>query len=99
MTHYARRKDANHNAITAMALACGFAVYDTSGMGNNFPDLVVAFERTPGNWHCELWEIKSARGKLRDGQKQFFARWPGPKAVIRTDADVQARRDALMGGR
>ena len=99
MTHYARRKDANHNAITAMALACGFAVCDTSAFGNNFPDLVVAFERTPGNWITELWEIKSGKGKLRDGQKQFFAQWPGPKAVIRTDADVQARRDALMGGR
>lgn len=96
MTHYARRKDSNHNAISAMAQACGFAVCDTSAFGNDFPDMVVAFEVRPGDWVQELWEVKSGNKKLRDGQKKFFATWPGPKAVIRTDADVQARREELL---
>lgn len=99
MSRHARRKDSNHNAITQMALACGFAVCDTSAFGDSFPDLVVAFERKPGDWTCELWEIKSQRGKLRDGQKRFFETWPGPRAVIRTDADVQARREQLLNER
>lgn len=91
MTRYARRKDNNHNDITAIAGACGFIVCDTSAFGNDFPDMVVAW----GPFNI-LWEIKTAKGKLREGQKRFFDEWPGAKAVIRSDKDVMAQRDFWM---
>lgn len=93
MTRYARRKDNNHNDITAIAGACGFIVCDTSAFGNDFPDMLTAFEVMPDVWVNDLWEIKTVKGKLREGQKKFFATWPGPKCVIRTDDDVKARRE------
>ena len=93
MSHYARRKDANQNDITAMAGACGFIVLDCSRFGDNFPDVIVAFEVSPSVWRVDMWEIKTAKNKLREGQKRFFATWPGPKCVIRSDDDVRARRE------
>jgi hypothetical protein len=33
------------------------------------------------------------KGKLREGQSKFFEMWPGPKCVIRSLDDVQARRE------
>lgn len=91
MTRYARRKDSNQPEITAMAHACGFITLDTSAFGNDFPDMMVAW----GPFNI-LWEIKTAKGKLRDGQKRFFDEWPGAKAVIRNDKDVMAQRDFWM---
>lgn len=93
MSKYARRKDSNQPEITAMAHACGFITLDTSAFGNDFPDMMVAFEVRPSVWINDVWEVKTARGKLREGQKKFFATWPGPKAVMRTPDDVAARRE------
>ena len=92
MSRYARRKDANQLEITAMAHACGFITLDTSAFGNDFPDMVVAFETRPGVFVNDFWEVKTLKGKLREGQARFFETWPGPKAVIRTDEDVRQRR-------
>jgi hypothetical protein len=93
MTRYARRKDSNQPEITAMAHACGFITLDTSAFGNDFPDMMVAFEIAPGRWLNDLWEVKTLKGKLREGQSKFFEMWPGPKCVIRSLDDVQARRE------
>ena len=91
MSHYARRKDANQNDITAMAQACGFIVLDCSRFGDNFPDVLVAW----GPFNI-LWEIKTAKSKLQNGQRRFFDEWPGAKAVIRSDKDVIAQRVLWM---
>lgn len=93
MSRYARRKDSNQLEITAMAHACGFITLDTSAFGNDFPDMVVAFETRPGVYVNDFWEVKTLKGKLREGQARFFETWPGPKAVVRTPADVAARRE------
>jgi len=93
MSKYARRKDSNHNDIAAAAGVFGFITLDTSRFGDDFPDMLVAFEIRQDVWRNDLWEIKTAKGKLREGQSKFFETWPGPKAVIRTNDDVAKRRE------
>jgi hypothetical protein len=78
-----------------MAHACGFITLDTSAVGNDFPDMMVAFEIAPGRWLNDLWEVKTLKGKLREGQSKFCEMWPGPKCVIR--ALMMCRRGESFG--
>jgi hypothetical protein len=48
-------------------------------------DLLVGW---PG--HNMLLEVKAAKGELTEAQEEFFATWPGPKAVVRTEAEALA---------
>ena len=87
MRRYANRRDANEPALVEAARAIGFKVFYTSELG----DLVVQFgERT------ELWECKTATGKLTAGQCRLRA--AGLKAVtMRTVDDVlEAKKRFLL---
>ena len=54
-------------------------------MGKGVPDLLAGTPR--GN---TLLEIKTDDGDLEPAQREFFATWPGPKAVVRTLAEALA---------
>lgn len=75
----AARVDANHKEIADGLRAIGRSVLDLARLGQNAPDLLV------GNGVTNiLVEVKTAKGKLSEGQKNFFEWWRGPRAVVRT---------------
>jgi hypothetical protein len=48
-------------------------------LGRDAPDLLV------GNGKANiLLEVKTAKGKLSEGQKAFMEWWRGPRAVVRS---------------
>jgi len=85
----AARKDDNQREIERAFQRCGFQVFDTSRLGNGFPDLVV-YRKSHG---VILAEIKdgakppSAR-KLTPDEVAFAQRFP--VALIESVADVEA---------
>lgn len=90
--NYAKRTDDNHREVVdefrkAMPEAI---VFDASGAGRGFPDLVV------GVWGKNyLFEVKdpakcpSARS-LTDAQKEFHLTWQGQVKVVHSAADICA---------
>ena len=82
MSRFARKKDANHNTLTAVFEALGCRVMDTSRLGGGAPDAIVQF-----GGMTMLIEIK-------DGSKPPSARKLTPaeeaahsKMMIRTVTD------------
>ena len=76
----------------------GVSVYITSSLGRGFPDLVVSYAG-----RNDLWEIKDGQKpksaqKLTPAEWEFFEKWTGPVAVIRSVDDAQKRLDWLRGG-
>lgn len=76
---FASRLDANHKDIADGLRAFGCSVLSLARLGSGAPDLLVGI-----GTHNVLIEIKVKAGKLSDGQKEFFAVWRGPKAVVRS---------------
>ncbi len=85
---YAARKDANHNDILDALRAHGYSVLDLWRLGHDAPDCLV------GNGETNtLLEIKTAKGKLSEGQQRFIDSWKGPRAVFRSvDEALEAVR-------
>ena len=70
-----RKVDANQAAIVAALRAAGCGVIDAHTLGDDIPDLIVSY--WTGGPITVLMEVKSAGGKLSDGQTKFQAAWPG----------------------
>ena len=75
----ASKKDINHNEIAAAFEKAGCSVADTSQLGSNFPDMVVA-----RRGRTILVEIKYNRGRPTKGQQKFLEEWRGKSFVIWT---------------
>lgn len=80
--------DANQPEIVAVLRQCGCSVQDTSGVGQGFPDLIVAFPGAPLGM-CVPVEIKDgskspSRRLLTRDQKIWHAAWRGKAHVIET---------------
>jgi hypothetical protein len=77
MHRRAAKRDDNEQEIVDVLLAVGCSVsriYDDDG----FPDLVVG--RPMANY---ILEVKvRGKGKLTDKQKEWHARWKGPKVIV-----------------
>lgn len=72
MRHAARR-DENDAIITEALRAQGFAVHDFGKAGQGIPDKLVTRTLPDGvKWICWV-EIKTEKGKLREGQEAFQA--------------------------
>jgi hypothetical protein len=95
---YGAKKDANHLAIQQTLQSLGVAVYDLSGMGAGFPDLLVWIR---GQW--ELVEIKNPKtGYGRRGmnplQRAWIDRWRGgPVHILQTVDDAIAFARGQLG--
>lgn len=88
------RKDNNHNEIVRWGEHIGFQSFDTSSLGDGFPDSLMSFQLYRSFFVNDLWEIKDGKGKkLTEAEQVFFASWRGPRTVIRSLDDVTARRE------
>lgn len=71
------KQDANQPEIVKALRRCGAHVVDLHAIGGGCPDLLVGFRGV--NY---LIEIKTLVGKVRTGQADFQATWPGGRVVI-----------------
>ena len=73
---YAKRKDANHNAIAEAFEQCGFSVFDTSALPK-FVDMVV-YRRINGTLLIEVKDGTKppSRTRLRDTQVELAKKFP-----------------------
>lgn len=79
------KRDANHGEITRAYERVGAGVIDLGGLGGGVSDILVGYGGV--NY---LVEIKTEFGALNDKQSEFFERWPGHKAVVRTIREALA---------
>ena len=92
----AKRVDANQSIIVDALRQAGCSVLDLHEVGLDCPDILVGVPWwsacRPSAAHGSvilpggnlLLEIKTERGRLSPGQKEFHSTWPGPKAVVRS---------------
>jgi len=89
---YAKRTDANHKQVVddLRKWLHGCTVFDASGAGKGFPDLVVGWKG-----HNFLFELKdpekpTSRRSLTDAQKKLFDQWQGQIHIAHSAAEVCA---------
>jgi hypothetical protein len=70
----AARTDANHAEIREGLRQCGRRVFDTSRLGQGFPDLLVL----TASGRLVLLEVKMPGKGLTPDELQFFATWAPP---------------------
>lgn len=80
----AARTDANHAQIRDQLRKLGVYVWDCSGYGGGFPDLLCVIRR-----EVVLLEVKNPKAPpckraLTPDEKAFFAAYPGPVFVVTT---------------
>jgi hypothetical protein len=85
--YHVHQLDSNHRDIVAALEAGGFSV---ESLGR--PVDIAAGK----DGKTYLFEIKTAKGKLRISQQKFFARWRGHAAVLRSVEDVLAFQGSLI---
>ena len=75
-----KRVDAPHAEIRDSLRRCGYVVIDCSAFGHGFPDLLAVDKAN----RIHLLEVKTAKGKLREKQVEFFDKLRGcPVHVVR----------------
>lgn len=84
----ARRTDKNQEQLVKQMRQIGMTVAVTSGLGDDFPDLVCGLRNI--NY---LFEVKNpnkppSKRKLRPGQQLFFDTWKGSVHKVETIDDV-----------
>ena len=77
LTRLAARRDENEAAIVQALRKAGATVELLSA--TNIPDLLVGYRGQ--NF---LLEVKTEKGKLKEGQKNWASHWRGQHAVVRT---------------
>ncbi len=90
---YARKKDANHDAIGNHLRQLGWSVLDLWRAGCGIPDLAVG---RPG-WAC-LVEVKQPGKKLTPDEQSVRDRWEGPYFIATSPEDAQKQIDDLYQG-
>ncbi len=88
--HRFARRDENQKQIVADLERLGFYVVDTSPLGGQVLDIFVAgWHGVRHRWEWLHVEIKTARGKLTEGEARFFERCPEcPAIVARSTKDI-----------
>ena len=84
---FARKVDLNHQDIVKTLRSLGASVFDASGIGRGFPDLVVGIHNK-----TVLVEIKSdEKKKFTQAQLNFMENWKGSSVVRINDIDGAIR--------
>jgi Holliday junction resolvase len=89
---YAKRVDENHQEIVKKFRELGASVFDASGIGRGFPDILVGF-----NGNTALVEIKSGeKKKFTEAQLKFMSEWKGSSVTRINDVDGAERLINIM---
>ena len=93
----ASRKDERQAVIFSELREMGFAVADTSNVGNGFGDAVIS-----KHYVNAILEIKTPKGlktalqRLRPSQIEFHANWKGPIITAYTASEVSFEFNLLL---
>jgi hypothetical protein len=81
----AAKKDDNHDDMVKTLQSVGFSVMETHQLGCDKPDAVISL-----HGETAILEIKNpiTKGKMSDGQTDFFRLWQGKKIVAYSVMDV-----------
>lgn len=107
------RRDTTHAAVRDGLRELGWSVWDTGGVGDGFPDLVVGIGNgtqwpmpPPPNARgvvCDgenyFVEVKSPGGTLEDSQQEFAWRWRGNYIAAETAQEAADAIQALRAAR
>ena len=77
------RADGNQKEIVDVLRDIGASVLVLSQVGGGCPDLMIGWRGK--NY---LLEVKTPKGKLRPGQKEFFDTWRGRAFIVRSADEV-----------
>jgi Holliday junction resolvase len=89
---YAKRVDENHQEIVKKFRELGASVFDASGIGRGFPDILVGY-----NGNTALVEIKSNEKKrFTEAQLKFMAEWKGSSVTRINDVGGAERLINMM---
>ena len=89
---YAKKVDLNHTEIVKTFRDLGATVFDASGIGRGFPDIVLGYN----NITC-LVEIKSCeKKKFTEAQLKFMSEWKGSSVVRINDVGGAIRLIKLL---
>ena len=84
------RRDANQGEIVRALRELGYFVEDISD-GVHWADILVwGYDHNLGRRVWRAFEIKTATGKLTEGEKAMMDEWPGSVQVVRSVVDVLA---------
>ena len=88
--HYFTKRDSNQEQIIQELRALGFYVLDVSALGGQVLDIFVAGRHgVRHRWEWLHVEIKTAKGKLTEGETRFFEQCPDcPAIVARSTEDI-----------
>jgi hypothetical protein len=74
--------DGTHTAIVQALRQAGCSVLDLRSLGSGAPDLLVGFRGRD-----RLLEVKTARGRLLEAQKDFALAWRGHEVSVVRSVD------------
>ena len=80
---WAQAPDANQDEVVKALEKIGCSVYDAHRIGGGLPDLIVGYRGL-----TMLVEVKTPKGKLREGQEQWIREWRGFTCVVRSPEDA-----------
>ena len=84
---YAKRVVENHQEIVKKFRELGASVFDASGIGRGFPDILVGY-----NGNTALVEIKSGeKKKFTEAQLKFMSEWKGSSVTRINDTEGAER--------
>ncbi len=84
----AARTDQNHEQVRLAFRKCGCVVYDTSAVGQGFPDLIVVAKSFMAMVEVKDGAKSPSRRKLTEDQVDFHAKCPRTIYIVTDPADV-----------
>ena len=97
----AARTDGNHADVVKALRGAGMAVRSMAGVGQGFPDLLVAFRDTLVLLEVKDGSLPPSERKLTQQEAEFIAAWPKTYVVTSPEeavnAVVEAARPAGSG--
>ncbi len=88
--HLFGKPDANQKAIIKWIREKGYQYQITSGIGGDFPDILICyFSSNHLSWINLLIEVKVPGKELSKGQRKFFELWKGPKCVVHSEEELE----------
>lgn len=92
MTRYAKRTDDNHSDVVAEIRATlhDASVFDASGLGRGFPDLIIGWRGRNYLFELKDPEKPASRRSLTEPQQSFHLEWKGQVHIAHSAAEICA---------
>ena len=93
----AKKVDTTHGEIRDHLRNAGWSVFDTSAVGQGFPDLMASRLGFTAGIECKSGPQTRAEFKLNEAQREFLRGWQGVYIVSTSGADAEKQLLLAMG--